>query len=83
MDKQLKSKHKILPHRMKSPVRPQKTGRLLSVKGASEYLGVSVWTVRELIWSGKIPCVRLGGRKVWIDRFDLEAFIERRKERFL
>jgi len=59
-----------------SPMAP----RLLPLKKAAEYLGVTVWTIRERIWAGDIPVVRFpGGRKMYIDRLDLDSFIERSK----
>lgn len=55
--------------------------RLLSLKAASEYVGLSLWSLRELIWSGNLPVVRLpGGRKQFLDTQDLEAFIKNNKE---
>lgn len=54
--------------------------RLLTLKGAAEWLGLTVWAMRERIWAGQIPVVRFdGGRKQYIDRLDLEQFIERNK----
>lgn len=60
------------------------TKRLYTVKEAAEYLGISVWAVRERIWAGDLPYVKFpGGRKMYVDRPDLEALIERNKERFV
>lgn len=58
-------------------------GRLLTLKQASDYLGaLSVWALRERIWNGDIPVVRFpGGRKMFIDRDDLDALIDRNKAR--
>ncbi len=54
--------------------------RLLPLKKAAEYLGLTVWAMRERIWAGEIPVVRFpGGRKMFIDIQDIEAFIERNK----
>ena len=54
--------------------------RLLPLKKAAEYLGLTTWAMRERIWAGDIPVVRFpGGRKQFIDTKDLEAFIERNK----
>ena len=58
--------------------------RLLTLKKASEYLGLTVWAMRERIWAGQIPVIRFpGGRKMYIDTKDLEAFIQKNKEIFL
>ncbi len=63
-------------HRMYSPV-PK---RLLSIKEAAQYLSLSVYTVRELIWSGVLPYIkREGGRKYLLDIRDLDDFIDSQK----
>jgi hypothetical protein len=54
-----------------------KLPRLLPLKRASEYLGLTVWALRERIWAGDIPVVQFpGGRKQYLDIQDLEAFIK-------
>ena len=54
--------------------------RLLSLKDAAQWLGLTVWAMRERIWAGDIPIVRFpGGRKVYLDARDLESFIEKNK----
>lgn len=54
--------------------------RLLPLKDAAQWLGLTVWGMRERIWSGDIPVVRFpGGRKMFVDTQDLEIFIERNK----
>lgn len=56
--------------------------RLLPLKKAADRIGLSVWTLREAIWSGLVPVVRFpGGRKLWLDVNDLDAFIEDNKAR--
>jgi excisionase family DNA binding protein len=52
----------------------------LTLRQASAYLGISPWTVRELIWRGRLPAVRIT-RKVHLDLRDLDSFIERSKDR--
>jgi len=53
---------------------------------AAKHLGLSYWTLRELIWSGAIPLVQLpnksGGRlrRILVDKNDLDRLIERSKE---
>jgi excisionase family DNA binding protein len=63
--------------------------RLLDLKAAATYLGLSYWTVRDLVIAGrlpsvKIPCPRSGDgrsiRRILVDRHDLDAFIEQSKE---
>ena len=54
--------------------------RLLPLKKAADYIGLTVWAMRERIWAGDIPVVRFpGGRKQFIDIKDIESFIERNK----
>ena len=55
--------------------------RLFTIKEAAVYLGRSVWSIRDLIWSGIIPVVKVsGGRKIYLDIVDLEEFINKNKE---
>jgi len=60
---------------------------LVGVRQAAEYLGLSAWTVRDLIHGGHLPRVALPGRRpgetmrrVLIDRADLESLVERFRE---
>ena len=63
--------------RITNPMSP----RLLPLKKAAEYIGLTVWGMRERIWAGDIPVVRFsGGRKMFIDVVDIEKFIENNKE---
>ncbi len=54
--------------------------RLLDVPAAGRYLSISAWTVRDLVWRGDLPAVRIG-RLVRLDRADLDRFLEGRKRR--
>jgi len=66
--------------RMTNPVVP----RLLSIRQASERSGLTLWTVRSLIWSGDLPVVQFSGqRKQYIDMRDLNEVIERNKSRYV
>ena len=66
-------------HGIDSPKsRPLK--RLYTISEASFYLGRSVWRIRELIWKGELPSVKVG-RRVHLDIYDLDAFVERNKIR--
>ena len=57
-------------------------GRLLDLKAAEVYSGISAWTLRDLIASGDLPAVRPPRlRRVWIDRADLDRAIADWKER--
>ena len=54
--------------------------RLLPLRTAAEYLGLSVWAIRSCIWSGHIPVVQFtGGRKQYLDVHDLDKLIEQSK----
>ena len=58
------------------------SGRLLDLKAAEIYSGISAWTLRDLIASGDLPAVRPPRlRRVWIDRADLDRAIAQWKER--
>ena len=72
-----KGKHDTSSRTLDSRSRVQ---RLLSVKEASLYLGISTWTIRSLGWNGEIPEVKIG-RRVLFDREDLDRFIENSKRR--
>lgn len=48
--------------------------RLFDVWEAASYLGLSHWALRKRISFGEIPIVRIG-RRVLIDRYDLEQLI--------
>lgn len=58
------------------------SGRLLDLREAERYSGISAWTLRDLIASGDLPAVRPPRlRRVWIDRADLDKAIAEWKER--
>ena len=62
--------------------RARTSGRLLDLKAAEAYSGISAWTLRDLIASGALPAVRPPRlRRVWIDRSDLDRAIADWKER--
>jgi excisionase family DNA binding protein len=56
--------------------------RLYTLKEASHYLGRPVFSLRTLIWNGKLPYVQ-DGRKYYLDVQDLDAYIESQKTRIL
>jgi excisionase family DNA binding protein len=56
---------------------PQIVPRLLTIPQAAVYLAATVWAVRALLWSRKIPHVVIGKRHL-IDRGDLDRFIDRK-----
>jgi excisionase family DNA binding protein len=69
-----------------SAARPANAQRLLDLRSAAAYLGLSVYTVRELAWKGALPRVRISlpdgseVRKLLFDRADLDKLIEAWKE---
>ena len=77
------------PKSQSNPERPARSrrmgrtsGRLLDLKAAEVYSGISAWTLRDLIASGELPAVRPPRlRRVWIDRADLDRAIAEWKER--
>ena len=52
--------------------------RLLSQQEAARYLGISYWTVRDLVFRREIPFLKIG-RRVLVDRLDLDAYLDRSK----
>jgi hypothetical protein len=74
--------------RQTSPPVPQQTGRLCDVRQAAAYLGLGVWTIRDLIHSGylariALPSTRRPGetiRRILVDRADLDLLIDRFRE---
>jgi len=76
MAKNRENRAQIKTQRIDSPSGP----RLLPLKAAAEYIGFTVWALRERIWAGQIPVVQFpGGRKQYVDRQDIDAFIEKNK----
>ncbi len=70
--------------RKEQPIAYRLDKRLYTLKEGAHYLGRPVWSVRELIWAGKLPIVRQdGGRKIYLDRLDLDRFIEKNKSTYL
>ncbi len=66
------------------------TPRLLGVREAAHYLGISAWSIREWIAAGVVPCVKVllptttkrrgeTCRRVLVDVRDLDTLIERWK----
>ena len=53
--------------------------RLLSYRDASAYMSLSYWSLRELVLNGEIPHLKFG-KKILIDRIDLDDWIETHKE---
>jgi hypothetical protein len=63
---------------MSNPMLP----RLLPLKKAADYMGLTVWAMRERIWAGQIPVAVVqfpNGRKQYIDVQDLDKLIQDNK----
>jgi len=52
--------------------------KLYTLKEAAHYLGRSVDSVRRLIWDRELKVVQ-HVKKQWVDKTDLDQFIERHK----
>ena len=82
MAKRTGIKEKSMDARIHNPITP----RLKTLKGAAEYLGLTIWAMRERVWCGAIPVVRFRnadgelGRKMYFDVQDLESLIQQNKE---
>jgi excisionase family DNA binding protein len=57
---------------------PYRMKRLYTIPEAAVYLGRSEWSIRELIWAGKLSHVKVG-RRVHLDIEDLDYFVEKNK----
>lgn len=77
----MKEQEVIKAHGIHNPKREPLKKRLLTIKEAGDYLGRSVWSVRELIWAGSLPCVKVG-KRIHLDIFDLDRWIEAHKTRY-
>ncbi len=53
------------------------TPRLVTIKQAAAYCSCSVWAIRQVIWSKELPACMIG-RRLLIDRGDLDRFIDAR-----
>ena len=55
--------------------------RLYSIPEAGQYLGRTVWSIREMIYAGKIPYIR-DGRRMLLDIKDMDSWIEESRTRY-
>jgi excisionase family DNA binding protein len=53
--------------------------RLLTLPEAANYLGCTLWSVRELIWKGQLPYTKFG-KRFQVDRRDLDELVDREKK---
>ena len=52
---------------------------VFALEEAAAYLALSTWTVRDLVWKGRLPVVRLT-RRLHFDRRDLDRLIDHAKD---
>ena len=64
--------------RKSSVVVPIPAPRCLAIRPGSEYVGCSVWAMRQLYWSHKIQAVMVG-RRLLFPIEELDAYIDRLK----
>lgn len=59
------------------PATPE--SRLFTIEQSAVYMNCHVWYVRTQVWAGAIPHVRFG-KRILIDRADLDTFINQQKQ---
>jgi excisionase family DNA binding protein len=64
----------------KQPKQTESLKRLFSIKELATEIGCTKWFWRSQIWGGQLPFVQIG-KKMFVDRNDVEAFIEKNKHR--
>lgn len=57
----------------------EKRPTLLKVQEVADELRVSSMTIYRLIQSGELPAIRIGARTFRIERFELEAYLEKNR----
>lgn len=56
--------------------------RLYTLNEAANYLGRTLWSMRELVWKGSIPVVR-DGKRIFVDIADLDSYVTKNKMTYL
>ncbi len=64
----------------RAPKAPPLPRRLYDIEAVGAYLGIPAHTVREIIWRGDLPYVKIG-RRHYLDIRDVDQFIEQAKTR--
>jgi excisionase family DNA binding protein len=54
----------------------ESSARLLSYADAAAYLGLSYWTIRAWVESGKPPAIRFGERLLRVERSALDQYVD-------
>ncbi len=66
-----------------NPKRPTLPRRLYSLKDAAHYLGMSQWTLRDLVIGRVFPVLRHSDKgKIYLDIADLDAYIQKNKSAY-
>ncbi len=78
--KEAKARARVVQTSARPPKAPPLPRRLYDIQAVAAYLGISHWTVREMIWRGDLPYVKIG-RRQYLDIRDVDGFIEANKER--
>ena len=68
-------------HRRQQPSLESLVARLAPARRAAAELGVPYTTLRDAVFRGDLPVVKLG-RAWYFDRLDLTKFVDRQKETF-
>lgn len=66
-------------HMMRDTENNNQKKRLLGFKDVVEEFGMTMWFWRSRVWAKEIPAINMG-RKIIIDRKDIEAFIQKNKQ---
>ena len=53
--------------------------QLMKLKEAADYLRCSPWRLRNLLHESRLPFLQDGGGPIYIDRRDLDLYIDRNK----
>jgi excisionase family DNA binding protein len=56
------------------------TKRLLTINELATEIGGTKWFWRTMIWDGQLPYVQVG-RKMFVDKNDIEKFIAKNKHK--
>jgi len=56
--------------------------RLYTLNEAAQYLGRTLWSMRELVWAGKIPIIR-DGKRIFVDINDLDLYVSKNRMTYL
>jgi hypothetical protein len=62
-----------------SESRPHPEPLLVTIPASAQMMGTTIWAMRELLWSKKIPHIKIGKRFL-INPADLRAFVASQKE---